>query len=160
MIIVSSCLLDIHSKYDGHSNANELLMQYSHLGQYLPLCPEQLGGLTTPRPPVEIIGGSGEDVLFNGMRARDEQGRDVTAEFVKGAAEVLKIARAFPVAAAILKERSPSCGSSLIYDGTFQHITKPGQGVTAALLRSHGIPVYAETELTRELLMQLLVASH
>lgn len=156
MIIVSSCLLGTNSKYDGNSNANDLLMQYSHLGKYIPLCPEQLGGLPTPRPPVEIIGGSGEDVLYNGQKACGEQGQDLTGQFIKGAEEVLKITRAFPVTAAILKERSPSCGSNLIYDGTFRHITKPGQGVTAALLREHGIPVYSETEITIELLEKLL----
>ncbi len=156
MILVSSCLLDIFSKYDGNSNACALLMEYSHLGKYIPVCPEQLGGLPTPRPPVEIIGGSGEDVLFNGNKALNEHGQDVTQQFIKGAGEVSKIARTFPVTAAILKERSPSCGSAIIYDGTFAHIIKPGQGVTAALLRKHKIPIYSETQLTRELLEKLL----
>lgn len=156
MILVSSCLLDIHSKYDGGSNANSLLMQYCHLGKYIPVCPEQLGGLPTPRQPVEIAGGSGEDVLDNGKRACSENGQDVTPQFVRGAGEVLKIGRSFPITAAILKERSPSCGSSLIYDGTFRHITKPGRGVTTALLARHGIPVYSEVELTKELLEKLL----
>ena len=156
MILVSSCLLDVHSKYDGTSNANALLMKYTHLGKYIPVCPEQLGGLPTPRSPVELAGGSGEDVLLKGGKAYDQQGRDVTAQFVRGAEEVLKISRAFPVTAAILKQRSPSCGSSLIYDGTFAHRTKPGRGVTAALLDRYTIPVYSEEELTPELLEKLL----
>ncbi|MFZ5641618.1 MAG: DUF523 domain-containing protein [Bacillota bacterium] len=156
MILVSCCLLDLHAKYDGGTNANTLLMDYTRLGKYIPVCPEQLGGLPTPRSPVEITGGSGEDVIWGNKKACGEDGRDVTAEFIKGAGEILKIARAFPVTAAILKERSPSCGSSLIYDGTFQHITKPGQGVTTALLRKHNIPVYSEEEITKELLEKLL----
>jgi uncharacterized protein YbbK (DUF523 family) len=131
-------------------------MEYTHLGKYIPVCPEQLGGLPTPRSPVEIVNGSGEDVLSGGKRAHGKDGRDVTAEFIKGAEEVLKIARTFPVTAAILKERSPSCGSSLIYDGTFQHVAKPGQGVTAALLKKFNIPVYSEQEITKELLEKLL----
>jgi len=156
MILVSSCLLDIFSKYNGAANTNELLQQYCRLGRFIPVCPEQLGGLPTPRSPVEINGASGEDVLTGKGRTVTEDGSDCTEEFIRGAHEVLKLTRLFPIKAAILKERSPSCGSSFIYDGTFAHITKEGEGVTAALLRLNGIPVYSEQSITRELLDQLL----
>lgn len=148
MIMVSSCLLGIHAKYDGSStNKNDLLMKYSHLGQYLPFCPEQLGGLHTPRPPVEII---------DGGKTINSLGEDVTGPFKKGAQQSLYLTEIFPVKAAILKERSPSCGVHKIYDGSFRHIIKEGRGVTAQILAAKGIPVYSEEDLTEELLFKLL----
>ncbi|MDD4237692.1 MAG: DUF523 domain-containing protein [Desulfotomaculaceae bacterium] len=147
MIIVSSCLLGVHAKYDGTvTNKNDLLMKYSHLGQYLPFCPEQLGGLTTPRPPVETINGT----------AINSMGEDVTSQFKKGAEQSLYLTEIFPIKAAILKERSPSCGVHKIYDGSFSHVVREGQGVTAAILIAKGIPVYSEEDLTEELLCKLL----
>jgi len=157
MILVSACLLGIYSKYDGTtSNTNDLLMKYCHLGKYLPVCPEQLGGLATPRPPVEISNRTGADVLSGKAQAKNKLGQDVTGQFVRGAEQVLYIARIMPVTAAILKERSPSCGSHQIYDGSFNHVAKEGMGVTAALLSQNNIPVYSEEELTEELLKRLL----
>jgi len=147
MLMVSACLLGVHAKYDGSdTNKNDLLMKYSHLGQYLPFCPEQLGGLTTPRPPVEIIK----------TKAINDLGEDVNAQFAKGAEQSLYLTEIFPVKAAILKERSPSCGVHKIYDGSFSHVIREGQGVTAAILRAKGIPVYSEEDLTEELLCKLL----
>ncbi len=147
MIMVSSCLLGIHAKYDGAAtNKNDLLMKYSHLGKYLPVCPEQLGGLPTPRPPAEITGG----LVINNI------GQDVTAKFKKGAEQCLYLAAIFPLKAAILKERSPSCGVHKVYDGSFRHIALEGKGVTAALLSEKGIPVYSEEDLTETLLCELL----
>lgn len=157
MILVSSCLLDLFSKYDGNANANPLLMSYMHLGKYIPVCPEQMGGLPTPRRPVELTGVSGADVLAGAGKAVTADGNDCSAEFIRGAEQLIKLARSFPVTAAILKERSPSCGSTLIYDGSFTHTVKQGEGVAAALLRQHGIPVYSEETITRELLEQLLL---
>ncbi|MCL4441930.1 MAG: DUF523 domain-containing protein [Firmicutes bacterium] len=115
-------------------------------GLALPVCPEQLGGDPTPREPVELSGRSGEDVLDGRGRAVTNTGRDKTDSFIRGAHEVLKIARLVNAEYAILKERSPSCGSGLIYDGTFTGRRCKGHGVTAALLERHGIKVYSEEE--------------
>lgn len=158
MILVSACLLGLDTKYDGNSNAHSLILQYSSRGQYVPICPEQLGGLASPRPPAEIIQGSGDGVLDGTAVVLDDCGGDVTRQFKAGANQVIKIAALFPVTAAILKERSPSCGVNEIYDGTFSHKKKMGQGVTAALLRHAGIQVVSEEGLTEERLLQLLDA--
>jgi uncharacterized protein YbbK (DUF523 family) len=131
-------------------------MKYCHLGKYLPICPEQLGGLTTPRAPVEIIHGSGEEVLKGIAKIKNNLGKDVTAEFRKGAEQLLYISQKMPVTAAILKERSPSCGVHKIYDGSFKHVVKEGKGVAAAMLYQHNIPVFSEEEMTEELLRELL----
>lgn len=157
MILVSSCLLGIHSKYDGSlSNINNLLMKYVGTGKFLPICPEQIGGLSTPRFPSETIGGTGEDVINNNASVINDHGQDVTDEFVKGAEQVLYMAQHMSVTSAILKERSPSCGSHKVYDGNFNGTVKDGMGVTCALLKQNGIPVYSEEEVTEELLERLL----
>ena len=156
MIIVSACLLGLNTKYDGTTNAYALIRKYSSSGKFIPLCPEQLGGLPTPRVPVEIIGGTGQDVLSGRCLAQGEQGEVVTSEFIQGATEVIKIVEMVTVTAAILKERSPSCGVNYIYDGSFSHRIKSGQGVTAAILKEHNIPIYSEEGLTEERLVELL----
>lgn len=155
MILVSACLLGIKAKYDGSKNSVDRLIALCPSGLIVPACPEQLGGSPTPRPPAEIKGGSGADVLAGLSRVYTNEGEDVTALFIEGAREVLDLCRRFRVKAAILKERSPSCGCNLIYDGTFQGVRINGQGVTAALLASGGIPVYSEEELTDELISTL-----
>lgn len=156
MILVSTCLLGLDTRYDGKSNANELLMEYCCYGKFIPVCPEQLGGLETPRACSEITGGSGENVLSGKVKVMSDNGKDVTEGYIKGAQEVVKLLTLFPVTAAILKQRSPSCGSIRIYDGTFSGRIIEGQGVTAALLRKHNIPVYSEEEVTKDLLEKLL----
>ncbi|KGK87831.1 hypothetical protein DP73_13790 [Desulfosporosinus sp. HMP52] len=156
MILVSACLLGLNTKYNGESNVHALIQRYSTLGRFIPVCPEQLGGLPTPREPVEIINGTGRDVLRGASLIQGESGEMVTGQFIKGANEVLKITELFKVTAAILKERSPSCGVNYIYDGSFGHVIIPGQGVTAALLQEHNIPLYSEENLTEEKLLELL----
>jgi len=156
MILVSACLLGIFSKYDGGSNLQPLLAKYSHRGQFLPVCPEQLGGLPTPRPPAEIIDGCGGDVLTGACKVINQAGEDMTRPFCRGAQEVAALAASFPITAAILKERSPSCGVNQIYDGSFSHVVKKGQGVTASRLKRLNIPVYSEEDITEELLCELL----
>lgn len=156
MILVSACLLGFNTKYDGTSNANPLLKKYSSWGKFIPICPEQLGGLPTPRVPAEIVGGSGEDVIFGPARVKNAHGEDWTSEFIQGAQEALKAARLFSVKAAILKERSPSCGVHCIYDGTFNRRLISGPGVTAALLYHHQLPLYSEEDLSERLLEKLL----
>lgn len=158
MILVSACLLGLNTKYDGKSNANELIIKYCGQGCYIPVCPEQLGGLSTPRLPAEIIGGQGNDVLKDKAKVFDEAGHDVTNCFLTGAGQLLKIVYLFKVTAAIMKERSPSCGVNQIYDGSFSHKKQPGQGISTALLRQAGVTVISEEELTEEFLKQLLAA--
>lgn len=147
MFIVSACLAGVKCKYNGEDNLTPLLKElFAHEAVQL-VCPEQLGGLPTPRIPAEIQGGSGESVLCGQAKVITHHGRDVTGEFLRGARETLRIARLLGAKGAILKEGSPSCGSSLIYDGTFQGQKKPGQGVTAALLRREGLAIWSENDL-------------
>lgn len=147
MIIVSACLCGINCKYTGDNNLNEKILKLFKEGKAILVCPEQLGGLTTPRPPHEIIYGCGSDVLCGKARAVDDNGNDNTDKFVKGAYETLKIAKEINAEYAILKANSPSCGCGTIYDGSFKGIKKPGNGVTAELLLKNGIKVYTEKDL-------------
>lgn len=146
MIIVSACLLGQCCKYSGGHNLSETVMAYLGGKDYLPFCPEELGGLATPRPPVEIIGGSGEDVLNGTARAVNKTGQDVTAQFIAGARAALALCRENGVDLAILKEQSPSCGVHRIYDGSFGGVKKAGHGVCAALLHEAGIKVISEED--------------
>ncbi|MEG6584025.1 DUF523 domain-containing protein [Dendrosporobacter sp. 1207_IL3150] len=156
MIIVSSCLLGYESRYDGGSNSNPLLMKYLSRGKFIPVCPEQLGGLSTPRCPAEIINGCGGEVLVGKAKVQGKHGDDFTKGFVCGARQVLDLANKHSVKAAILKERSPSCGANYIYDGSFSRTIKSGKGITAALLSDNNIVVYSEEEITDEVLLGLL----
>ena len=137
-LLVSACLMGNYCRFDGSTNglAKELrkLMARHH---FIPVCPEQLGGLPTPRAPAERCG---DRVVSN-------KGEDVTAAYDKGAQEALRLARCFNCRYAILKSRSPSCGSQKVYDGTFSGTLVPGMGVTAQLLSENGITVLDETQL-------------
>ncbi|WP_274653260.1 DUF523 domain-containing protein [Paenibacillus humicola] len=144
MILISSCLAGLATTYDGRDNYREEIAALLQQGKAVLVCPEQLGGLPTPRPPAEIVGGSGADVLDGKAKVLTNDHRDVTAEFIRGAEQTLKIARTVNAKYAILKESSPSCGSTLIYDGTYSKRKQPGFGVTSALLRRSGIEVYSE----------------
>lgn len=144
MKVISACLAGCRCRYDGDDNLVDRFKEMVEQGQAVFVCPEQLGGLSTPRPPAEIVGGTGEDVLNGTARVVTKQGEDVTEQFVRGAEEALRMAQLVGAREAILKERSPSCGSTLIYDGTYSGAKRPGHGVTAALLERHGIHVYSE----------------
>jgi uncharacterized protein YbbK (DUF523 family) len=149
-VLVSACLLGQRVRYDGGDKLCqvEILQRWRTEGRIVPLCPELAGGFATPRPPAEISGSrGGSEVLFNGARVLEDNGRDVTAGFLAGAAAALKQAKAHDIRIAILKEGSPSCGSSYTYDGTFSGATTNEPGVTAALLKAHGILVFSELEL-------------
>jgi uncharacterized protein YbbK (DUF523 family) len=113
-------------------------------GDVLSLCPEVLGGLPTPRPPAEIQGGDGDDVLEGQARVMNTEGRDITTEFLAGAQKVLRVAHRWGIKVAILKARSPSCGVGQIHDGSFSGRLVKGDGVTAALLKREGIIVRSE----------------
>jgi len=145
MIVISSCLAGLATRYDGGDNFREEIASLLAQGKAALACPEQLGGLPTPRPPAEIVGGTGADVLDGNAKVLTNGGEDVTAEFIRGAEQTLRIARSVGAKYAVLKESSPSCGSDTIYDGTYTRTKRAGFGVTAALLRRHGIEVYSET---------------
>ena len=134
MIAVSECLRGTPCRYDGMAKPNKGARELVKAGAVC-ICPEVLGGLDTPRSPAEIQGGDGFDVLCGKAKVVNKAGEDVTAQYVKGAEIVLE---------AVLKEKSPSCGSSLIYDGSFTGTLRPGVGVTAALLLRNGITVRDE----------------
>jgi len=136
--VVSACLAGVKCRYDGGSCEVPEIVQLLREGMAVPVCPEQLGGLPTPRPRSEISSGSGEDVLDGRSKVVSEDGRDLTAEFIRGAHEALRIARLFGAERAIFKRRSPSCGCGEIY---LEGSLKPGNGVTAALFMREGIEV-------------------
>jgi len=116
-------------------------MKQKETSELIPVCPEEAGGLPTPRPPAEIVGGDGEDVLNGKAKVMTVDGRDVTDAYLKGAHHALQVAQAHGATQVILKARSPSCGCSDIYDGTFSGTLTSGDGVTTALLKRHGITV-------------------
>ena len=136
-IIVSACLLGLNCRYCGGGCLNEEVAALVKEHELVPVCPEQLGGLPTPREPDEIRDG----------RVYSRSGCDNTESFALGAREVLKLAQLLNCRAAVLKERSPSCGSSMIYDGTFSGKKIPGAGVAASLLLANGFRVVSEERL-------------
>jgi len=137
MRLVSACLLGINCKYSGENNSNQRVIDLLKSEILIPVCPEQLGGMTTPRLPAEIIAG----------KVINEEGLDVTDHFVRGGAETLRISEMYAVKEAILKDGSPSCGSNMIYDGNFNKIKIKGEGYAAKLLRENGIKVISENDL-------------
>jgi len=143
-ILVSACLAGYYCKYDGSSNLVPEIKDLVARFQAIPVCPEKLGGLPVPRPPAEIQGGDGFDVLEGRARVVDKEGRDVTDAFLKGAKATAELAQTLGAKVAILKERSPSCGTRTIYNGTFSGCTRSGCGVTAALLLRQGLQLFSE----------------
>lgn len=135
-LLISTCLLGVCCRYDGASKAHPLAAELAKRHTLVPVCPEQLGGLATPRPPAER----------RGNRVVTREG-DVTDQYHRGAEETLMLCQLLDCEAAVLKERSPSCGHGVIYDGTFSGTLAPGDGVTAELLTAHGIPVYGESQI-------------
>ena len=144
MIMASACLCGINCKYSGSHNADPFFVDLLSRQMALPFCPEQLGGLPTPRAACEIMGGDGAAVLTGGAQVVSRDGCDRSAEFIRGAREALKIARIAGIEIAVMKSLSPSCGVGRIYDGSFSHSVVPGDGVTTALFRENGIAVYHE----------------
>lgn len=146
MYIISACLCGINCKYNGENNSNDRCLKLLREGKAVLVCPEQLGGLSTPRNPVELNNTASQIIEGNG-KALDNQGEDVTAEFLNGAYETLKIAKELGAVRAILKEGSPSCGANFIYDGTFTGNRIKGKGITAQLLENEGITVFSDEDL-------------
>lgn len=143
MIIISACLCGCDCKYNGKNNKNESCVELLKKGKAVLVCPEQLGGMTTPRLPSEILKNDGKISVVN------KEGKDVSKEFKKGAEEALKIAKLVDAKVAILKDGSPSCGSKYIYDGTFSSNKIKGEGITAKLFMENGIKVFSEDEAYR-----------
>lgn len=136
-VLISACLMGVFCRYDGKTKQNDKLEALMNQYTLIPVCPEILGGLPTPRPAVEIQNG----------RAINKEGKDVTDEFERGAKEVLRLAKLYHCDLVILKERSPSCGNQKIYDGTFSGTLVDGNGFTAQLLLDHGIRVIGESQI-------------
>ena len=150
MIIVSACLLGENCKYSGGNNKSENVIKYLEDKEYILVCPEQLGGLSTPRNPSEIItygNKDGNDVLSGCTKVLSNKGIDVTKNFIKGAEETLKIAKEHNVKTAILKAGSTSCGYKKIYDGRFLGNKIQGMGVTAAILNKENIALLDEDDI-------------
>lgn len=147
MYIASACLCGINCKYSGGNSLNEEVFKLFCDGKVIPVCPEQLGGMTTPRNVKEIYNGTGADVLDGKARVLSPNGEDSTENFIKGANEVLKIAKNAGVKKAIMKSKSPSCGYGKIYDGTFRGKLIDGNGVASELLIRNGIEVVIEGDL-------------
>lgn len=136
-VLVSACLLGYNCKYNGKNNLNSKIVQLLKTHEVIPVCPEMFGGLSCPRIPCEKVGD----------RILDKEGNDCTKQFIKGAEEALNIAKEKQVDFAILQKRSPSCGNSVIYDGTFKGNLIAGNGVFAQKLQSLNIPIMeAESE--------------
>ena len=148
MKLISACLLGIRCAWSGDDKyRNERAIELSKVETLIPVCPEQLGGLSTPRAPQEIQGGVGDDVLNGKCKVMNKDGKDVTREFVRGAEETLEIAKQLKVKEFIAKSESPSCGCGQIYDGTFSGRLIDGDGVTTALLISNRIRIIPEEDL-------------
>lgn len=136
-ILVSNCLLGCNCRYKGDGCTCEAVVALAGEHTLIGVCPEQMGGLSTPRPPAEI---QGDKVLSS-------EGVDVTKQYLRGAQTALFLAQLNNVDFAILKSKSPSCGKGQIYDGTFSGKMRSGNGVTVQLLLDRGIPVFSENEL-------------
>ena len=141
MILVSACLVGINCKYSGGNNYNQKIFDLVKEGKAIPICPEQLGGLNTPRKPVELK-------VINGKRyAIDNEGNDLTENFERGALEVLNLAKNLNINKAILQPRSPSCGVNKIYSGNFDNKLVDGNGILVELLKKNGIDVLTPNEI-------------
>lgn len=137
-IAVSACLLGYQCKYDNTDNFSSNVIQKLGGWKVIPICPEQLGGMTTPRIPSEI--------QKDGITVLNKNGQDVTAFFERGAKATLLILQQEGCQKAILKENSPSCGVHHVYDGTFTHTLIEGFGVTAKYLKENGITIISDLE--------------
>ena len=138
-ILVSACLLGVYCRYNGERKQMDGIERLMERAELIPVCPEILGGLPTPRPAAERVGN----------RVMNREGADVTEAYRRGAEETLRLAELFGAKMALLKERSPSCGMGKIHDGSFLGRIVDGSGVTAELLASYGVTVLGESEVKR-----------
>ena len=150
-ILVSSCLLGFKVRYNGSciETADKDFTNLINQHEIIPFCSELAGGLPVPRDPAEITGGSGEDVISGSAKVIKKDGTDLTEYFLSGAEKAADKCIREKISFAVLSERSPSCGSSLIYDGNFCGVKIKGKGVTAALLEKKGIKVFSQYNLNK-----------
>ncbi len=150
-VLVSACLMGERVRYDGAKVPYDsaILKSWKHDGMIVPFCPEVAGNLPVPRPPAEIIKGTGADVIEENTGVFNINGQDVTESFIRGAEKALAVARKMQITIALLKDGSPSCGKTSIYDGSFSKVRRPGNGVTTALLKKNGISVFSENEIQK-----------
>lgn len=146
VVLLSACLAGVNCVYDGSNNFKKVFKDMHAKGEAVIFCPEVLGGLKIPHEPSEITGGDGFDVLEGRARVVSKKGDDVTENFIAGAEAVLNLARKSSVRKAILKQKSPSCGCGLIFDGTFSKKLIKGCGVATALLKNNGIEVISDVD--------------
>ena len=145
-ILVSACLLGIKCRYDGASKPNATVVSKDRTFAYIPFCPECDGGLPTPRPPAECQPDG---------RVINSEGKDVTAAYHKGAAHAVTICKDFDIHYAILKSKSPSCGPTSRYDGSFTRTLVTQPGIAAQALQEAGITVFSETDFDAEKIVPL-----
>lgn len=150
-ILVSACLMGFKIRYNGQDKPliAEALARWQQEQRLVVHCPELAAGLATPRLPAELVGGGGQEALNGMANILESDGTDVSQHYLLAAWLALKTAQDSRCQLALMTDGSPTCGSQKIHDGSFQGITQPGMGVAAALLRQHGIEVYAETELVK-----------
>jgi uncharacterized protein YbbK (DUF523 family) len=146
-ILISACLIGAYCRYDGKRCKDMRFLSALPYAEWVPVCPERLGHLPTPRIPSEISGGDGNDVLAGKASVLAETGDDVSLSFIEGAKKTLAIAEREKVDIAILKSKSPSCGCGSIYDGSFSGRLKKGDGITTALLKQADIPCLSSEEI-------------
>ncbi|GIN89821.1 hypothetical protein J6TS1_37530 [Siminovitchia terrae] len=156
MILVSSCLAGLEVRYDGRHSLHDKIKKLVAENKAITICPELSGGFSTPREPAEITGGDGYDVLDGKAKVIDRSGREVTDLYMKGANATLKLAKEIKASLVVLKENSPSCGSSMIYDGKFNGNKIAGDGVTSALLKRNGFRVISEDQLDEKTIESFL----
>lgn len=156
-LLISACLLGVACNHEGRGSPRAVVNELARYYRLVPVCPEVLGGLPTPRAPAELTGGDGTDVwaapdgggaddVASRARVVNVDGDDVTAAYRRGAQAAVDVARAAGATRAVLKARSPSCGSAAVYDGTFSRRLIPGRGVTAAALAAAGLEVGSEED--------------
>lgn len=145
MILVSACLAGLNCRYDGGNKFNKAIFDLVKNGQVILVCPEQLGGLKTPRKPSEIR------VIDGKKKVITQDGVDVTLEYERGANEVLKLAQQLGITKVIFKSKSPACGCGIIYDGTFNNKKIVGNGITTELLIANGIEIITDEDYLEKL---------
>jgi uncharacterized protein YbbK (DUF523 family) len=147
-LLISACLLGVACNHEGRGSPRAIVDELARRYRLVPVCPEVLGGLPTPRPAAELTGGDGADVIAgaDGARVVNIDGEDVTAAYRRGAEAAVALAQAVGATRAVLKARSPSCGAAAVYDGTFSRRLVPGRGVTAAALAAAGLEVGSEED--------------
>ena len=144
MYLVSACLVGVNCRYDGKNSYSEKVAEFLSDKEYVALCPEELGGLSTPRAPSSFVGGTGEEILSGNAKLIDSNKVERTDEFIRGAEKSLEVTKKKGVTHAILKERSPSCGVKEVFLGGKRI---EGMGVTAALLKRESIVVFSDEEI-------------